>query len=83
MILTSEIITDELNNNFLNKFGIEKVEHEDTKVIFHMEDTFYFEVWILEFGIGYIMKHFPSSTLDQVIIATYDFDKLYSHMEVM
>ena len=81
MMLVSEFITDKLNPSFLNNFGIEKVEHEDTKVIFHMEDTFNFIIWLLDFEITYMIKHFPSSTLDQVIISAFDFDKIYKYTE--
>lgn len=66
--------------DIINKFGIEKIEKEDRQVIFFMEDTFNFEVWLLDFQMGYIMKHFPSSTLDQVIISIDDYHKIEKYI---
>ena len=80
-ILVGEIITDKLNQNFLSDFYIEKVETEVGRVVFHMEDTYNFIVWLLDFEISYILKHFPNSTPDQVIISAFDFDKIYKYIE--
>lgn len=66
--------------DIMNKFYIERMEIEENQVIFHMEDTYNFEVWLLDFEMGYIMKHFPSSTLDQVIISIHDYHKIEKYI---
>lgn len=66
--------------DIMSKFYIERMEIEEDQVIFHMEDTYNFEVWLLDFEMGYIMKHFPSSTLDQVIISIHDYHKIEKYI---
>lgn len=71
MVVTMDII---------NKFGIDSIEISNTQVIFLMEDTFFFERWLLDFEIGYIMKHFVDGSLDQVIISLQDYGRIVKFM---
>ena len=66
--------------DIINKFGIERIEKENTKVTFFMEDTYNFELWILDFEMNYIMKHFASATLDQIIISIDDYNKIEKYI---
>ena len=45
-----------------------------------MEDTFYFERWLLDFEVEYVMKHFVDGSLDQIIISLRDYEKIDKFM---
>ena len=62
--------------NILDRFGVEEIKKEDNQVIFLMEDTFYFERWLLDFEVGYVMRHFVDGSLDQIIISLQDYEKM-------
>ena len=62
--------------NILDRFGIEGIKKEDNQVIFLMEDTFYFERWLLDFELEYVMRHFVDGSLDQVIISLQDYERI-------
>ena len=66
--------------NILDRFGIEGIKKEDNQVIFLMEDTFYFERWLLDFEVEYVMKHFVDGSLDQVIISLQDYERIVKFM---
>ena len=66
--------------NILDRFGIEWIKKEDNQVIFLMEDTFYFERWLLDFEVEYVMKHFVDGSLDQVIISLQDYERIVKFM---
>ena len=66
--------------NILDRFGIEEIKKEDNQVIFLMEDTFYFERWLLDFEGEYVMKHFVDGSLDQVIISLQDYERIVKFM---
>ena len=66
--------------DIINKFGIENIEKEDTQVIFFMEDTYNFEIWLLDFEISYTMKHFVDGSLNQVIISIDDYSKIEKYV---
>lgn len=66
--------------NILDRFGIEEIKKEDNQVIFLMEDTFYFERWILDFEIEYMIKHFVDGSFDQVIISVEDYERIAKFM---
>lgn len=66
--------------DIINKFYIENIEKDENQVIFFMEDTYNFEVWLLDFEINYIMKHFASATLNQVIISADDYSKIEKYV---
>ena len=66
--------------NILDRFGIEGIKKEDNQVIFLMEDTFYFERWLLDFEVGYVMRHFVDGSLDQVIISLQDYERIVKFM---
>ena len=69
-----------INMNILDRFGIEGIKKEDNQVIFLMEDTFYFERWLLDFEVEYVMKHFVDGSLDQVIISLQDYERIVKFM---
>ena len=69
-----------INMNILDRFGIEGIKKEDNQVIFLMEDTFYFERWLLDFEVEYVMKHFIDGSLDQVIISLQDYERIVKFM---
>ena len=69
-----------VNMDIINKFGIENIEKEDTQVIFFMEDTYNFEIWLLDFEISYTMKHFVDGSLNQVIISIDDYSKIEKYV---
>ena len=69
-----------INMNILDRFGIEGIKKEDNQVIFLMEDTFYFERWLLDFEVGYVMRHFVDGSLDQVIISLQDYERIVKFM---
>lgn len=62
--------------NILDRFGIEEIKKENNQVIFLMEDTFYFERWLLDFEVEYMMKHFVDGSFDQVIISYHDYERI-------
>ena len=62
--------------NIIEEFGIDCIKKEEQEVIFFMEDTFNFEVWILDFEMNYVMKHFVDGSLDQIIISAEDYKKI-------
>ena len=66
--------------NILDRFGVEEIKKEDNQVIFLMEDTFYFERWLLDFEVKYMMKHFVDGSLDQVIISFLDYERISKFM---
>ena len=66
--------------NVLDRFGVEEIKKEDNQVIFLMEDTFYFERWLLDFEVEYVMKHFVDGSLDQVIISLQDYERIVKFM---
>ena len=66
--------------NILDRFGVEEIKKEDNQVIFLMEDTFYFERWLLDFEVEYVMKHFVDGSLDQVIISHRDYERIAKFM---
>ena len=66
--------------NVLDRFGIEEIKKVDNQVIFLMEDTFFFERWILDFEIEYMMKHFVDGSLDHVIISFQDYEIIAKFM---
>lgn len=66
--------------DIINKFYIESIEKDKNQVIFFMEDTYNFEVWLLDFEISYTMKHFVDGSLDQVIISIEDYSKIEKYV---
>ena len=66
--------------NILDRFGVEEIKKEDNQVIFLMEDTFYFERWLLDFEVEYMMKHFVDRLFDQVIISHQDYERIAKFM---
>ena len=66
--------------NILDRFGVEEIKKEDNQVIFLMEDTFYFERWLLDFEVEYVMKHFVDGSLDQIIISLQDYESIVKFM---
>ena len=66
--------------NILDRFGVEEIKKEDNQVIFLMEDTFYFERWLLDFEVEYMMKHFVDGSIDQVIISFNDYERIAKFM---
>ena len=66
--------------DIIDRFGIEEIKKEDNQVIFLMEDTFYFERWLLDFEVEYMMKHFVDGSLDQVIISLQDYERIVKFM---
>lgn len=66
--------------DIINKFYIENIEKDENQVIFFMEDTYNFEVWLLDFEISYTMKHFVDGSLDQVIISIEDYSKIEKYV---
>ena len=66
--------------NVIDRFGIKYLQKDDDYVIFFMEDTFNFEVWILDFQVGYTMNHFVDGSLDQIIISAEDFSKIEKYL---
>ena len=66
--------------DIINKFYIESIEKDKKQVIFFMEDTYNFEVWLLDFEISYTMKHFVDGSLDQVIISIEDYSKIEKYV---
>ena len=66
--------------NILDRFGVEEIKKEDNQVIFLMEDTFYFERWLLDFEVEYVMKHFVDGLFDQVIISHQDYERIAKFM---
>lgn len=62
--------------NIIEEFGIDCIKKEEQEVIFFMEDTFNFEVWLLDFEMNYTMKHFVDGSLDQIIISAEDYKKI-------
>lgn len=66
--------------DLINKFGIECIKKDENQVIFFMEDTYNFEVWLLDFEISYTMKHFVNGSLDQVIISADDYSKIEKYV---
>ena len=62
--------------NVIDEFGIDCMKKDDMQVIFFMEDTFKFEVWLLNFEMNYTMKHFVDGSLDQIIISAEDYKKI-------
>lgn len=66
--------------NILDRLGIEWIKKEDNQVIFLMEDTFFFERWILDFEIEYMMKHFVDGSFDQIIISLQDYERISKFM---
>lgn len=62
--------------NIIEEFGIDCIKKEEQEVIFFMEDTFNFEVWLLDFEMNYVMKHFVDGSLDQIIISAEDYKKI-------
>ena len=71
-----EVITVDI----INKFYIENIEKDENQVIFFMEDTYNFEVWLLDFEMNYTMKHFVDGSLDQVIISIDDYSKIEKYV---
>ena len=66
--------------NVLDRFGVEEIKKKNNQVIFLMEDTFYFERWLLDFEVEYVMKHFVDGSLDQIIISLRDYEKIDKFM---
>lgn len=66
--------------DIINKFYIENIEKDENQVIFFMEDTYNFEVWLLDFEMNYTMKHFVDGSLDQVIISIDDYSKIEKYV---
>lgn len=66
--------------DIIDRFGIEEIKKEDNQVIFLMEDTFYFESWLLDFEVEYMMKHFVDGSFDQVIISLHDYERVVKFM---
>ena len=66
--------------SIIDRFGIEEIKKVDNQVIFLIEDTFFFERWILDFEIEYMMKHFVDGSFDQVIISVDDYEKIAKFM---
>ena len=66
--------------NILDRFGVEEIKKENNRVIFLMEDTFYFERWLLDFEVEYMMKHFVNGSFDQVIISHQDYERIAKFM---
>lgn len=66
--------------NILDRFGVEEIKKENNRVIFLMEDTFYFERWLLDFEVEYVMKHFVDGSFDQVIISFLDYERISKFM---
>ena len=66
--------------DIINKFYIDNIEMDENQVIFFMEDTYNFEVWLLDFEISYTMKHFVDGSLDQVIISIEDYSKIEKYV---
>ena len=66
--------------DIINKFYIDNIEKDENQVIFFMEDTYNFEVWLLDFEISYTMKHFVDGSLDQVIISIDDYSKIEKYV---
>lgn len=66
--------------DIINKFYIDNIEKDENQVIFYMEDTYNFEVWLLDFEIEYMMKHFVDGSLDQVIISLQDYERIVKFM---
>ena len=66
--------------DIIDRFGIEEIKKEDNQVIFSMEDTFYFERWLLDFEVEYIMKHFVDGSFDQIIISLQDYERISKFM---
>lgn len=67
--------------NILDRFGIEEIKKEDNQVIFFsMKDTFYFERWLLDFEVEYVMKHFVDGSFDQAIISLHDYERIAKFM---
>lgn len=62
--------------NVIDEFGMDCIKKDDIQVIFFMEDTFKFEVWLLDFEMNYTMKHFVDGSLDQIIISAEDYKKI-------
>lgn len=69
-----------INVDIINKFYIENIEKDENQVIFFMEDTYNFEVWLLDFEISYIMKHFVDGSLDQIIISIEDYTRIEKYV---
>ena len=69
-----------INVDIINKFYIENIEKDENQVIFFMEDTYNFEVWLLDFEMNYTMKHFVDGSLDQVIIYIDDYSKIEKYV---
>ncbi len=69
-----------INVDIINKFYIENIEKDENQVIFFMEDTYNFEVWLLDFEMNYTMKHFVDGSLDQVIISIDDYSKIEKYV---
>lgn len=66
--------------DIINKFYIDNIEMDENQVIFYMEDTYNFEVWLLDFEISYTMKHLVDGSLDQVIISVDDYSKIEKYV---
>lgn len=66
--------------NILDRFGVEEIKKEDNQAIFLMEDTFYFERWLLDFEVEYMMKHFVDRLFDKVIISYQDYERIAKFM---
>jgi hypothetical protein len=66
--------------DIIDRFGIEEIKKENNQVIFLMEDTFYFERWLLDFEVEYMMKHFVDGSFDQVIISLQDYERIAKFM---
>ena len=66
--------------DIINKFYIDNIEKDENQVIFYMEDTYNFEVWLLDFEIEYMMKHFVDGSIDQVIISFNDYERIAKFM---
>ena len=69
-----------ISMNILDRFGVEEIKKENNRVIFLMEDTFYFERWLLDFEVEYMMKHFVDRLFDQVIISHQDYERIAKFM---
>ena len=65
-----------LKMNVIDEFDIDCIKKDSDQVIFFMEDTFNFEVWLLDFEMNYTMKHFVDGSLNQVIISREDYKKI-------
>ena len=66
--------------DIINKFYIENIEKDENQVILYMEDTYNFEVWLLDFEISYIMKHFVDGSLDQIIVSIEDYTRIEKYV---